>query len=175
MLKLSDEIFISFYCWHLIALVTNKTKIRSNLRDFEKVFVLYNSTHILSGWYKLLKISRRNSLFQINSDLYIVTDGTKRSRTQLLPCHQSHELTLNDTLPHVVQLECRGALLRIKVDEITVYPKKVLPNSCDKWLFFSPVPHINSEFCIHNMAYLFNGKTQLMLGEHKFIYLGKEP
>ncbi|VUZ40493.1 unnamed protein product, partial [Hymenolepis diminuta] len=83
-------------------------------------------------------------LVTINSDLYIVIDGTQRSRTQLLPCHQSHALTLDDTLPHVVQLEHRGALLRIKVDEITVYPKKVLPNSCDKWLFFSPVPHINN-------------------------------
>ncbi|VDO00663.1 unnamed protein product [Rodentolepis nana] len=84
-------------------------------------------------------------LVTVNGDLYILIRGVKNSMTQLLPCPQSHELITDDTLAHVIQLEHRGTLLRMKVDGIKVYPMEAMPNSCDKWLFFSPYHHINSE------------------------------
>nr|CDS31400.1 Concanavalin A lectin glucanase [Hymenolepis microstoma] len=83
-------------------------------------------------------------LVTINSGLYILIKGVKKSMTQLLPCPQSHELITDDTLTHVIQLEHRGTLLRVKVDGVSVYPTEVIPNSCDKWLFFSPFHHINN-------------------------------
>ncbi|KAM7537256.1 hypothetical protein Aperf_G00000062129 [Anoplocephala perfoliata] len=83
-------------------------------------------------------------LVTVNSDLFLIIDGVKKSRRQLLPCQQSHGLTMDDTLPHVVQMEHRGAVLRVKVDGIMVYPKEVIPSSCDKWLFFSLLPTIDN-------------------------------
>ena len=64
----------------------------------------------------------------------------------LVPCRQDTNLELNDGNLHIAELEHHDAFLRLKIDGVAVYPRKSVPQYCDKWFFFSFEPHIESKW-----------------------------
>lgn len=94
----------------------------------------------------LLLLHLNNFTVQIDSDLFLVTEGGTNSRARLIPCAQSTSLKLNDGALHVIEMEHRDAFLRAKVDGVAVYPAKAVSRTCERWLFFSLDLHTNSKY-----------------------------